>query len=168
MPFAAGDTPDAEEFEDLIDSLAAGTGIARGRRTTTSSTTTTEVGVLRLTASVRAGRAYMISTSPLRLNSTVSDDRIYAIVRHTTNGTTPSVASTPLHTITALMRSSVPSLPMLFPYVASTDHTLGLLLCVGRWTGTGTVSIVTDASMPTIDLTVVDLGVDPGDTGVDI
>lgn len=145
-----------------------GTVIVRANRTTTSTTTTTEVGVVRTSIAVKSGQVYLIATSPLRLNSTVSGDYVFARVRYTTDGSTPGTSSTVLSTIIAGTGLSSSSVPFMAKYVAASDHTFAPILTCGRFAGTGTISLIGDATTPDIDLMVIALGTDPGDTGTDI
>lgn len=144
-----------------------GTIIARGNRTSSSSTTTTEVGVIRISASLKSGQTYFITTSPLRMNSTASD-YVFGRIRFTTDGSTPSTSSTILSTIVGPTGFAQTTTPFLAKYVPSSDITFGCLLTTGRFAGTGTCGLITDSSNPDIDLMIVAAGTDPTDTGTDI
>lgn len=144
--------------------------IARGKRITTSSSTTSEIGVLRLdNIALLAGRSYKIWTSPLIIESTVANDTAAATVRVSNSGIA-TVASTLLDEIQTTIPSIVhpPVLPLdCEPYIPATNETLSVLLSVARLSGTGNVSLVTNTGIP-ITMVVEDMGVDPGDTGVDL
>lgn len=145
--------------------------LARGKRTTSSTGTTTETGVLRLPGvSVGAGRLLRVWSSNLILASTVANDSVRAIVRYTTDGSTPTTASTQLGAIQMQVpNTSFPptqELDLPFP-VGGSDLTLAVLLTVARQSGTGSVSLLAAAGFD-IDLVVEDVGADPGDLGVDL
>lgn len=145
-----------------------GTMVARGNRTSSSTTTTTEVGVIRASIAVKSGQVYLIKTSPLKLNSTVSADFVFARLRYTIDGSTPSTASTVLATVVGPTGTGQSVIPFVAKYVPSSDVTLNALLTVGRWSGTGTVGLVVDSVVPDIDLMIHAAGTDPTDTGVDV
>jgi hypothetical protein len=142
MVVFAGDVAFADETNDA---LKTGTVIARGRRTTNSTAAATEQSVLRLdNVSVLLGRVYWIGTGPLGLDTTV--------------------ASATGAMVNASFAESVDCGAF---YVPSADEVLSILLTTSRSTGTGNISLAASATAP-IDLYVVDMGTDPGDTGVDL
>lgn len=147
--------------------------IARGRRTSTSSSSTgTDVGVLRVPAVCRANKIYVV-TCAVALDSSVTNDEIRARIRYTTDGTNPSVSSTILPGSLVSTRQTDANVPedktILAVYPAATDHTATFLLCVGRIAGSGSCTIAVDtANGASLDLSVLDLGDDPGNTGVSI
>lgn len=149
------------------------TGIlARGRRTTSSSSTTTEVGVLRLDdIPIWGGFLYHIFTSIIPINSTVTGDTMFARIRYTTDGSTPTTSSTILPGAEMQCRENDSSWHetkiIVTHYTPVVDETLSLLLTVGRLNGTGSVQSVGSA-VTVVDLRVDSNGVDPGDIGVDI
>lgn len=143
--------------------------VARGRRTTNSSTTTTEVGVLRIDSiTVTSGRLYGIFTSALILASTIANDTLRAIIRGDTS-TTATTSSTQLDMgqLQQPNTSAPPGSMIVALYPAAATATLSVLLSVARQTGTGNVQILGASTFP-IDMWVVDLGPDPGNTGVSI
>lgn len=148
----------------------AGQCIARGNRTTSSSTTTSEVGVLRLDdIPLKAGQLYIIQTSSMFLGSTTSGDGIGATLRYTIDGSTPNpTTSTRLASIHALAGSSSPALPLIAKYIPGSNLDFSVVLTVVRWSGSGTVSMGTDANHPDIDLMIIAAGAAPADTGTDI
>lgn len=162
----------AEELADLVDEdspLPLGI-LARGNRNTSSTTTTTEQGVLRLDdIPVYAGRTYRVWTSPLFLDTSVANDVIRALVRYTTDGSTPTTSSSVLSFVQARAEDVTDqyAIPFTCDYSPSADQLLSVLLTVARRSGTGNVSIIGATSGP-INLVVEDIGMDPGDTGVDI
>lgn len=172
MPFFAGQKVRASELNDLIDKdspLPLGI-LARGNRTTSSSTTTTEIGVLRLDdIPIYTGRTYRIWTSPLRMDTSVANDVARAIIRITTDGSTPTTSSAQICAAQTILPdiASGQSVEISMDYSPAADELLSVLLSVSRQSGTGNISIVGGTGIP-IDLMVEDIGLDPGDTGVDI
>lgn len=167
MPVLAGDTATAAQWN--LDTLG-GTLIARGRRETNSTTTTSEVGVLRLDdIPILAGRTYIIDTSSLSMDGNTANDILRATIRYTTDGTTPTTSSTILVLAQELQANASFSVfcnPRA-SYTPAGNETLSLLLTVARATGAGTVGMVGSATNP-IELFVIDMGEDVGDTGTDI
>lgn len=147
---------------------SAGTIVARGNRQTSSATTTTEVGVLKVTAALKQGQLYTVQVASMYLVSTTGGDGIGASIRYTTDGTEPTTSSTRLGSVHATAGGSSPAEPLLLKYAPASDLTFKALLTVARWSGSGTVSMVVDTNHPAIDLMIVAMGADPGDTGVDI
>ena len=171
-----GDSPgeywSGETVDTLLDEIEA-RGIPSngyGNRQTNSTGTTTIVGVMRLDdIQIRAGRAYMIMTSSLRLTSGANDG-VTVTIRATTDGSTPSTASTAIASGSAQTTSvSVfENVTLTRLYVPSADQLLSLLLCVARTSGAaGTTSMGGDATYP-IEMWIVDVGESPGDSGTDI
>jgi hypothetical protein len=153
----------------------AGRCIGRARRITSStgSTSTTLVPVLELDdIPIKAGRRYEIVTSTLNFDSTVAADTTTATICYTTDGSTPTIASTqmPGATIQAAQANAVsPEGRVVFAdYIPTADETLSLLLTFNRSSGTGTMSILADGNSRIISLFIIDTGEDPGDTGVDL
>lgn len=151
--------------------IKAGRGgiVARGNRVSNSSvSTTTEIAVLRLDdIPIFNGRAYSIYTTSLALNSTVASDVITARIRITTDGSTPGIASTQIGLGQEEMGAFAPAQPIIAEHYPGAAQTLSVLLTVARLSGTGNVTILGSAQFP-ISLIVTDLGVDPGDIGVDL
>lgn len=147
-----------------------GQRIARGRRESNSTTTTTEVGVLRLDDhAVIAGVSYTVHTSAVLPFSSVANDYIGVNVRYTTDGSTPSTASTAM--IATQMRCTGAggneTSKITVGYVPATDLTLSLLLTISRVSGTGSVGLTGSATAP-IELFLDSAGWDPGDSGTDV
>jgi hypothetical protein len=164
MGFDAGDIPSAEDW-----ALATRRAIARGRRTSNSSGTTTEVGVIRLDdVQLKADRLYAIEVCNIILASTVTTDTVAVNVRCTTDGSTPTTASTNLGFVRADADSPGTSLSLTRFYPAAADDLLSILVTVARAAGTGSVSITANGTVNPLDVVIWDLGDDPGDTGVDI
>jgi hypothetical protein len=164
--FASGQKLPAAQLS-TAGPLPQGT-LPRGNRITNSSTTTTEVGVERVDSiPIVAGRLYRICTSPLVLSST-ANDIVRAIIRISTSGSA-TTSSTVLDFVQQpVTNTSFPgSVPLQTLYTAPSTATLSVLLSVSRQSGTGNASIL-GASTFKIDLWVEDIGVDQGDTGVDI
>lgn len=146
--------------------------IARSRRVTASSTTTTIIGVRRYDdLPILAGRCYVVETSGLGMDSTVNNDEIFVEFHYTTDGSTPTTASTYLpgsYTSARQTDSNVPEHKVIrTTYTPAGNETLSLLLCVGRVAGTGNVSITTPIS-EFAEFTVADGGIDPGNSGTNI
>ncbi len=148
--------------------------VARGRRSTvTGNITTTETGVLRLdNVPVRAGRAYLITTNNLNLDTTVSNDIAAArlrAVQATGTGTTASTSSTLAGQWRNTIDDSVYSnlgVAQAF-WLPSSDGFLSVLLSAVRINGSGNIVMYANSvSGELIDMAVLDLGTDPGDTGV--
>lgn len=154
---------------EYIDAIRTGI-LAIGIRTTNSSTTTTEVGVLRLDdVPITGGHRYEIKTNSITLHSTVNADCVRASIRYTTDGSTPTTSSTALCDAQLTVNNTT------FPttsvasgtYVPASDQVLSALLTVSRMSGTGNASLLGSATFP-LEITIVDLGVDSGDVGVDV
>lgn len=166
------DPTSAETFTAANATLLglAGRCIGRGRRLSNSSSTTTEIGVLELDdIPIKAGRLYKVETSSLLLVTSVANDTVVARLRTTTDGSTPGVAST-------LLTQSAERIEVtgnggyahvVGTYAPAVDETLSVLLSVARVSGTGSVSMNFSSAVP-IEVWVMDMGEDPGDTGVDI
>lgn len=156
----------------LYAAEVAGRTIKRGRRVTaTGNITTTETGVLRVDdIPVFADRAYMIKTSNVNLDASVANDIADARVRVTQNaapGTAATTSSTQIghfrNTIDDAAQSNVNDITAF--YFPSSDGYLSVLLTAQRVTGTGNI-VVFCSSVEILDLVIMDIGEDPGDTGV--
>ncbi len=168
MTFNAFTTPTVEELN-----LAAQRIVARGRRITNSSTTTTEIGVLRLDdIPLKGGRLYWVGTNSVGVDTGNTGDTARLNLRYTTDGSTPSTSSTVL-----TMGQAKPvdiavaeSIHVDALYAPGSDETFSVLLSVQRAAGSGAaVGVTAGTGQPgPIDLYIVDLGEDPGDTGTDI
>lgn len=168
MPALAGQTATAAQFN--LDTTQI---VAYAERTTDSSTTTTIVGVLRLDdVPLTGGYLYKVMTSTLHLDSSAIDDHIEARITYTTDGSTPTTASSTLPGGRSQARQSVSASfgedrAIQALYAPASDETLSLLLCVRRDSGTGSVGISGTGGF-VIQMWVEQLGENPGDTGVDI
>lgn len=143
---------------------------ARGNRTTSSTTTTTEVGVLRLDdIPLYMGRTYKIWTTPLRLDTSVANDIARALIRYTTDGSTPTTSSTTLHIAQSILPDATngQNVDIMCDYSPTTDELFSCLLTVARQSGTGNISIIGASTSP-INVVIEDIGLDPTDTGTDI
>lgn len=157
--------------DDRVDNLETGTTrlLGRARRITTSSgsTSTTAVGVLRIdNIAVVAGRAITVRTISIHPTSTITTDTARVEIRFSTAGVA-TTASTVLvgAQIFELFGNSA---KIETTYIPPANQTLSLLLCVARESGTGTVSLFSDATLRITEFKIYDDGTDPGDTGVDI
>lgn len=146
--------------------------VKRGRRiTATGSITTTETGVLRVDdIPVFAGKAYMLKTSNLNLDTSVANDIGDARLRVAQNaapGTAATITSTQIghfrNTIDDASQSNVNDITAF--YFPSSDGYLSALITAQRVTGTGNL-VVFCSSVEILDLVVLEIGDDPGDTGV--
>lgn len=149
--------------------IRGGTCIARGRRETNSSTTTTEAEVLRIdTVSLLSGRLYLLKTNSLQPFSSVANDYVAVKLRYSTSGAATSASTAAIviqDRYTGASGNEGTAAEVTFP--AGSNQTMSLLLTVARVSGTGNVGITGSASVP-IEIMIIDLGVDPGDTGVDL
>jgi hypothetical protein len=168
MPIGAGEIVTADQYNRDTEKI-----IARGRRLTTSGGSTgTAVAVLRLDdVPIAGGYLYGIRTSPRALLCTSTGASCRAQIHYTTDGTTPTTSSTVLpgavtQSISGAVSQSTNS-PILGLYAPGSAETLSLLLSVIRSAGAGTVTIFADATN-TMDLWIENMGIDPGDTGVDL
>lgn len=146
-----------------------GETIAYHRRESNSSTTTTEVGVVSLTATMRAGGLYQVYTGTLLGDGSIVNDAISTRLRYTTDGTTPTTASTILHQTADVQVNiiSAVDLAVITMYQALVDTDFRVLLTVGRTIGTGTVGLIGSATFP-IEIMIDYKGPIPTDTGADI
>lgn len=154
----------------VIGSLVKSSGlIAYGSRVTnTGTTTTTELPVLSLSdVHVKAGVAYHIYSSAFIFDSSVLGDTVRATLRFTTDGTAPTITSTPLTaselTVTGGGNQARTSLSKI--YLPTTDQVLNILMTVVRTAGTGNVDLQ-HVNGADIDIGVEAVGVAPADTGV--
>lgn len=154
----------------VIGSLVQSFGmIAYGSRTTnTGTTTTTELAVLSLSdVHVKAGVAYHIYSSAFIFDSSVLGDTVRATLRFTTDGTSPTITSTPLTaselTVTGGGNQARTSLSKI--YLPTDDQVLNILMTVVRTAGTGNVDLQ-HVNGADIDIGVEAVGVAPADTGI--
>lgn len=167
MTVSSGQVPTGAEWNN---EFLPGTLIRRGSRPSNSTAASAAQGALRVdSVPLTAGRRYWITTNALILRSTVANDRATARLSMSTAGT-----ATTGSTLYALVNT--PNLDdttngggslVAFGYTPATNETASILLWHQRLAGTGNVNLAVTGSI-TIDLEVWDLGVDPGDSGVDI
>jgi hypothetical protein len=159
----------------LNRSLRAGRCIGRARRITNSSATsgTALLPVLRLDdIPIFAGRLYEVRTTNLFLDGSIANDVGQAFILATMDGSTPTIASTTLPgaaTQTVIPNTSFgEARPILTSYIPAVDETLSLLLVAARGSGSGAIVIQANGAGTVCEMKIVDLGEDPGDTGVDL
>ncbi len=147
--------------------------VARGRRIAATSAFTTEIGVLRLDdVPVKDAKAYAIMSANLNVDTSVANDigeLRYRVVQGSSPGSVATTGSTQIgrwrNSIDDITNSNV--LPWIAFYYPSADGYLSVLMTAQRVAGSGNV-IVFASSLEPIDLVVLELGDDPGDTGVSI
>lgn len=161
-------TKQIEPYDGSAWVPANGTILAYGQRVTDKVFSGTEVGVLRLDSiSCRAGYRYMIMTSNLRLNVT-SGETGKANLRYSTSGSA-GTSDTVLITLESNANSafSPNQSHVMCCSIAPGTVTLSVLLTVARAGGSNNVTMTGSATQP-IELYVIMVGPDPGDTGVDV
>lgn len=170
----AGDAPGERiggaMIDAILDEIESRGVLAYGDRQTNSTGTTTIVGVLRLdSVQLRAGRAYEIKTSALRLTSGANDG-VTVTIRATTDGTTAGTGSTALTTTSAQVTSAsiFETATLQIMYVPTSDVVMSALLCVARTSGTAGNSSLGGNSAYPIQMWIVDVGEAVSDTGTDI
>lgn len=169
MPtYAVGQRITAELFDELANST--GKIVARGERTTASSSTSgsTELGVLRIDGiTLTQGFAYMVTTGNMRYDLTVATDRVKANLRWSSSGSATN-SSTLLgqweNVPAADLNSGAPVFGFIYP--SSTFTNASVRLSIVRASGSGTFQAMADTGHG-IQLMVIALGTDPGDTGTD-
>lgn len=142
------------------------------RATNSTTTTTTEIGVLRVDSiPAISGIGYMVWSTPLAGDSTVTTDEIGMRARFDTTGAAATTASAimPGTTLEYRQADANVSEERVFStlYVPGANQTLSILLTVRRIAGTGNVSILGTANIPTA-MFVTAAGTAPADTGVAI
>jgi hypothetical protein len=162
---------DLQNLANDVDAIFARKGIVRrGSRATDSTATSAEIGVLRVdNIPILANYLYKIWTSPLFLIGSVTTD-VNSVLLRTSSSGVATTASTQLclaqdQTANTTHPPAISSLVM--PYSSGSNQTLSVLLSVSRMAGgSGTVKI--GAAVGTIELVIECLGLDPGDSGVDL
>ena len=167
MTVFAGDTVMADETNEA---LKTGTIIARGRRITSSTASASETSVLRVDAvPVVSGHVYMLMTNPVAIDTTVANDTGRINLRVDETGAAATTGST----LVCSAQAKLPDITnaechaVMSTRTATSTGTWSVLLTTSRATGTGNISLIGTAQFP-IELLVIDCGVDPGDTGVDL
>ena len=185
-----GDRPDipavsegiAEAVEAELQRIDADiAGRARGlvawaERTTASTPSgASETGVLRLSASLALGRQYKIWASPLHMDSSATNDEIFARIRYNPGGTATTASSTLPGAVVHTRQTDAnvsDSKSISVTYTPGSTQTISLLLTVGKTAGSGNVSIGnTDAgigSAQSTQLVVEDIGPAIAQTGVSL
>lgn len=169
MTLLAGQVPTAAEWNL---ELKPGTVIARASRSTASTAASAAQGVLRLdSVALISGRRYHIRTSALTITSSVATtDRGTARLSMDTTGVAATTAST------AYSIANSPNIDNTtdgcdtkceFFYTPGSNQTVSVILWTQRLAGTGNIRLILLGNQ-TIDIEVVDCGVDIGDTGVDL
>lgn len=159
MTFLSGQRLTAEALN-----LATKRLIARGTRTSDKAAITAEVGVLRLDdIPLVGGRSYLVQLGSMRMGATAAT--VTARLRVTTDGSTPTTASTAIAAYILLNSTSAESFDISRAYYPATDETFSVLFTLAS-----TVSISTSgaASDSPIQLSIFDTTEDTGDIGVDI
>lgn len=137
---------------------------ARGNRTTDPGGITGEVGVLRLDSIAYPANHLFLFQAVMRPYSSVSTDSYAMRLRMNTAGVATTGSSQFAH---VEQRSHYTGVAWGI-YQNAGAQTLSVLLSLNRAAGTGTFNANGDSSIGGINLVVWDLGVDVGDTGVDI
>ena len=105
-------------------------------------------------------------------NKTTNNNTAMTKILYTTDGSTPTVASTLLPGCQAeeIQPSAASPVFMLLDtsYIPASDETLSLLLTIRHGVGTGVLNMLANGADKLIELRVFDHGEDPGDTGVDL
>lgn len=144
--------------------------LAWGRRTTPSGTTTGTVGVLRLDdVQVKVGFSYRIAATNVLIDSTVASDTGDPHIRFTTDGSTPTTASTVMIESFGriIVANSGEAVPLECQYEPASDQLLSLLLCVSRISGSGNMRLFASATAM-LELKIERTGLAVGNTGTSI
>lgn len=159
MSFTAGQILTADDLNTATRKC-----IARGRRTSDKTAITSEVGVLRLDdVPILGGRLYRVQLDSMRMSTVAAT--VTARFRYTTDGSTPTTASTGLAAFIYANSTAAESFAMSRIYAPSVDETLSVLFTLQSTASIATANASADSP---IDLLILDEGEDPGDTGVDI
>ncbi|HZN70743.1 MAG TPA: hypothetical protein VFC00_03525 [Micromonosporaceae bacterium] len=164
-PFAALEEPTAAELNRAVQKI-----VARGKRVTNSATTTTEIGVLRLdNVSLKQGYLYLIFSGTLLVDGSTNDNNVGARLRMSTSGAagTGSTQIAQSNYDQDVQTASEAISPLMASYTPAADETGSFLISAAAFIGAPTVQMLGSATAP-IELFVMNMGIDPGDTGVDI
>lgn len=169
MSANAGDTGKAADHNRDVKRL-----VAYGERVTDSTGAAAAQSVLRLDdIPTTAARRYRISCNNLLMTSSVAADVPSARLAYTTDGTSPTTAST-LFAIangaavpTAGTTNGVAG-SLSRDYTSAAGEALSVLLYTTRLSGTGLVKLLAASGANPITLTVEDLGPDTGDIGTEL
>ncbi|MEU5950521.1 hypothetical protein ABZ793_33970 [Micromonospora sp. NPDC047465] len=148
--------------------------ISRGQRSTTSAFTSgsTELPILRLDGvPVVAGRLYHVRVVNVHIDgSTASTDMARGYLRYSTAGSATTAS-------TQLAAASLPvpdtggiasGTDIHGEFVAAATGTLSVLFTIARVTGLNANFRTVGGTGFNLELTVIDAGLDPGDTGIDL
>lgn len=143
--------------------------IARYRWTDTSdpANSSTRIPVVRIDDVPLIGsRSYKITVRTW-MDSSVNDDVGIAEIRHTTDGSTPTVASTALPGTLNEVKCVGPAMPVCLNVMhhPSVNETLSILLAVARSSGTGNITLVASATDYVNEITIEDCGRSVASTG---
>ena len=142
--------------------------LARGRRTSvTGNITTTDTGVLRIdNIPVVSGLLYLVEVSEINMDTSVANDIAAVKFRVSTSGAA-TTSSTQVNQVRSTIDDAANSniLAGSFVYPSPSTGTLSILLSCQRIAGTGNIIIFAN-SIDILDMTVICLGTDPGDSGV--
>jgi hypothetical protein len=145
--------------------------LARGRRTTnTTASTGTETPFLRLDdVPISSGRLIKITAATLMHIVTLDNETSAVILRYTTDGSTPTTASTILTSEQVRQPEADFGLTNMVIgfYAPAGNETLSVLASIKRVSGTSSHSLLGSATQP-IDLIIEDVGADPGNTGTSL
>ena len=141
-----------------------------GLRTSSSTAAAGAQGVMRLDGILlTAGRRYKIFTNTLVLVSSVANDQVTARISYDVTGANATTASallalynTPAVDSTANGMGGV----VAASYLAAANVSLSIILWTQRLVGTGNARLI--SAGVGIEMFVKDMGVDTGDTGVDL
>ncbi len=163
MTFTAGQKVRASQLNEQ------GVIVARARRVINKTGGATVFGILRLDdIPILQNRAYEVkmvgAIFPASANANAD-----VFMRYTTDGSTPSVSSPTLkqNNVELIRAVFVYAFDTSVIYVPSTDQVLSILITCLSTVGGISISGYAAADWPT-EITITDLGFDPGDTGVDI
>jgi hypothetical protein len=151
--------------------LTQGTAIARTRRltngtATTATTSATAQKLCELDAALLANHLYHVKSINIGMFSTAAAE-CQAQITYTTDGSTPTVTSTLLTStqITTPAGSLVIGGSLLASYTPGSNLTIKMLVSYFCNSGATTVNVFGNTSWP-FELTIEDMGIDPGDTGI--
>lgn len=134
----------------------------RGNRTTTKTGITTTSPILRVdNQALKAGGLYVILASGMRGDSSTNTDIEIPSIRYSSSG-----AATTASTLLVKGEFGDPYTGLLIGVLpVAADATYSFLLCHERF-GAGTVQLFAEGNG--INMVIIDLAADPGDTGVDL
>lgn len=138
--------------------------VKRGNRPSNKVIATTETGVLRVDAiPVLAGHAYEISVPRLRVSFVAAADRVKFVLR----GSTTGAATTSSALIARCEQTDRNSTALIGYWFAGANATLSVILSGIEYSGSS-VATLQGVDEGGIDMVIMDLGLDAGDSGVDL